>query len=320
MRKKIVFITGITGQDGFYLSEFLLSKNYEIYGLAKEQVFQNELSDKVKIYYGDITNHKLLGKLIIEIKPDEIYHLAAQSRVDVSFKDDFKTFNTNTNSVYYLLSAIKNLKSDCKMYFVASSEMFGKPSVSPQEEKTPFNPVSPYGISKAVGFHLVKMFRDAYGIFACSGILFNHESPRRPYNYVTRKITSTAAKIKLGLENELRLGNLDAKRDWGFAGDYIEAMWLMLQQDKPDDYVIGTGESHSIRDFLDIAFGTLDLDWEKYVVIDKEFFRPVDPHELVANPAKAEKVFGWKPKTKFPELVKMMVLADLKALENKNQS
>lgn len=314
---KTALITGITGQDGYYLTKFLLLKNYKVHGLVRKSDVQNynTVFTDVKVYYGDITDYQKIRELIGEIKPDEVYHLAAQSRVDISFQDDFNTFNTNSNSVYYFLSAIKDLKPDCKLYFATTSEMFGKPLVFPQDEKTPLSPVSPYGISKTVGFHLVKMYRDAHNIFACSGILFNHESPRRPHNYVTRKITSTAAKIKLGMENELRLGNLDVKRDWGFAGDYVEAIWLMLQHKKPDDYVIGTGESHSVREFLDVAFGILNLDWKKYVVVDPTFFRPIDAKELVANPIKAKNVLGWEPKTKFNDLVKMMVINDLDELK-----
>ena len=328
MTKKVALITGITGPDGSYLAEFLLDKNYEVHGLVRRVAFEdgyerflriNHLlrDKKIKIYYGDVAEYATLWRLIAKIQPDEIYHLASQSHVKVSFEDEFGAFKTNTNSTHYLLSAIKELKPDCKFYFAGTSEMFGQAKISPQDENTPFNPVSPYGISKAAGFYLTKMYREAYGLFACSGISFNHESPRRGFEFVTRKITSTAAKIKLGLEKELKLGNLEVKRDWGFAGDYIKAIWLMLQQEKPDDFVIGSGENHTIREFLELAFGFLNLDWRKYVVIDKDFYRPLEVYNLLANPVKARRVLGWKPEVKFEDLVKMMVETDLKALKQK---
>ncbi len=323
---KKAFITGINGQDGSYLAEFLLSKNYEVYGLDRRVSFEdfnarysriNHLlkDKKIKLYYGDVSDYPTIWRLIVKIKPDEVYHLAAQSQVYVSFEDDFGTIRNNINGTHNILSAIKELKPDCKFYFAATSEMFGDVRETPQNEKTPFNPVSPYAISKLAGFYLVKMYRDAYGIHASSGILFNHESPRRGFEFVTRKITSTAVKIKLGLEKELRLGNLEAKRDWGFAGDYVEAMWLMLQHEKPDDYVVGMGENHTVKEFMELTFGFLDLDWKKYVVIDEEFKRPLEVRTLLADSAKTKSVLGWKPKVSFRELVKMMVESDIASLK-----
>lgn len=339
---KKVLITGITGQDGSYLAELLLSKDYEVHGLVRRVAFENPnerfsrinhlIKDKkIQLHYGDVVNYPTVWRIIGQLRPDEVYHLAAQSQVKISFEDEFGAFATNTYSAHYLLSAIKELKPDCKFYFAATSEMFGKTLNSPQDEKTPFNPVSPYGISKMAGFYLTKMFRKAYGIFACSGILANHESPRRGFEFVTRKITSTAAKIKFGLEKELRIGNLNSKRDWGFAGDYVKAMWLMLQQDKPDDYVIGVGENHTVREFVEKAFlyAGMELKWEgegvnergidknsgkTLVVVDEEFFRPTDVNVLLINPAKARKVLGWTSDVTFDELVKMMVEADIAVL------
>jgi len=294
--KKIALITGITGQDGSYLAEFLLDKDYEVHGLVRRVASKDQFErfsrinhllkgKKITIHYGDVTDYLTLWRLIAKLQPEEIYHLAAQGQVKISFE----------------------------------SEMFGQAKTWPQDEDTPFNPVSPYGISKTAGFYLTKMYREAYGIFACSGILFNHESPRRGFEFVTRKITLAAAKIKLGLEKELRLGNLEVKRDWGFAGDYVEAMWLMLQQDKPDDFVIGTGENHSVKEFIESAFGFLDLDWNKYVIIDKDLYRPLEVYTLLANPNKAIKILGWQPQVKFEDLVKMMVKSDFKALKRKEK-
>jgi GDPmannose 4,6-dehydratase len=245
------------------------------------------------------------------VKPDEIYHLAAQSQVGISFEDEFGTLDTNINGTHYILSAIKELVPQCKFYFAATSEMFGNALTTPQNEQTPFNPVSPYGISKVAGFYLTKMFRNAYGIFGCSGILFNHESPRRGFEFVTRRITLAVAKIKCGMQKELKLGNLDAKRDWGFAPDYVNAMYLMLQQPKADDYVVGTGETHTIREFLDIAFGCVDLDWHEFVKLDDSLLRPTDVPALLADAKKARETLKWSPSVSFKELVEMMVKADL---------
>ena len=318
---KKALITGITGQDGSYLAELLLEKGYEVHGLTRRvaaedpsarfsRIKQLVADKKIVIHLGDVSDYPTIWRLVSKIQPDEIYHLAAQSQVQVSFEDDFGTFNSNFSSTHHLLSAIKELKPDCKFYFAGTSEMYGKVLAIPQDENTPFNPVSPYGIAKLASFYMTKMYRDAYGIFACTGILFNHESPRRGYEFVTRKITLAVANIKNGKQRELQLGNLDAKRDWGFAGDYVVAMWLMLQHEKADDYVIGTGENHTIREFLEVAFSEVGLDYKDYVKIDPAFFRPLDVHELLADPSKAERILDWKPKTKFKELVKMMVDSD----------
>jgi len=314
-------ITGITGQDGSYLAELLLKKGYEVHGIVRRTGAENHTArmsriisilDKITLHHGDITNYPTIWKLIDAIKPDEVYHLASQSQVAISFEDEFGTMNTNINGTHYILSAIKELAPKCKCYFAATSEMFGEVLATPQNERTPFNPVSPYGISKVAGFYLTKMFREAYGIFACSGILFNHESPRRGFEFVTRRITLAVAAIKNGSQKELKLGNLDAERDWGFAPDYVEAMWLMLQQPKAEDFVIGTGENHTIKEFLDVAFGCVDLDWHKFVKTDTSLLRPTDVATLVADSSKARKTLGWAPRVSFKELVEMMVKADLK--------
>jgi len=250
--------------------------------------------------------------VVEKVKPDECYHLAAQSFVSYSFEDEFSTINTNINGAHFILSAIKQKAPECRFYFAASSEMFGKAKETPQNEETPFHPRSPYGISKVAGFDLTRNYREAYGLFACNGILFNHESPRRGYEFVTRKISNGAARIKLGLESELRLGNLEAKRDWGFAGDYVRAMWLMLQQDEPDDYVIATNEAHSVKEFVELAFSSAGLDWNDYVVVDEKFYRPADVHVLRGDYSKGKRKLGWEPTIRFNELVEMMVEADLK--------
>lgn len=328
MAKKIALITGISGQDGSYLAEFLLAKGYQVHGLVRRLALEDGgvrlsrlkgILPKIKIHHGDVSNYQTIWRLIAKLKPDEVYHLAAQSFVWVSFLDDFATLDTNISGTHHVLSAIKETSPKSKFYFAGSSEMFGQADHSPQNEKTKFNPVSPYAISKVAGHHLTTMYREAYSTFACSGILFNHESPRRGFEFVTRKITSTAAKIKVGLASELELGNLDAKRDWGFAGDYVPAMWQMLQQKEPDDYIIATGENHSVREFTEVAFDHLGLDWKKYVKVNSNLERPAEVHHLKGNSSKANKKFGWKPKVKFVELVKMMVDADLKlASQTKN--
>ncbi len=325
---KKALITGITGQDGSYLAELLLSKGYEVHGIDRRVAFEyptdrysriNHLlkDNKIKMHNGDISDFPTLWRLIYEVKPDEVYHLAAQSQVHVSFNDPFGTFRNNIDGTHYLLAALKDLRPDVHFYFAATSEMFGRTENALQNEATHFSPASPYAISKTAGFYLTKLYREAYGMFACSGILFNHESPRRGYEFVTRKITRTVAEIKLGLAKELHLGNLDAKRDWGFAGDYVEAMWMMLQQPKADDYVIGTGENHSVREFVEKAFACVGLDSSKYVVIDSNFVRPLDVPELKGDSTKAKKAFGWQPKVSFDELIKMMVESDLNTLKSK---
>jgi GDPmannose 4,6-dehydratase len=318
MRKAL--ITGITGQDGSYLAELLLSKGYEVYGIVRRLALEDpqhrlwrirHLLDKVRLHAGSLESYASIFKIVEKIRPDECYHLAAQSFVSYSFEDEFSTINTNINGTHFILSAIKENIPECRFYFAGSSEMFGKVNETPQTENTPFHPRSPYGISKVAGFDLTRNYREGYSLFACNGILFNHESPRRGFEFVTRKITSGVAKIKKGLENELRLGNLEAQRDWGFAGDYVEAMWRMLQQNEPDDYVIATNETHSVREFAESAFRYAGLDWEEYVVVDKKFFRPAEVHILRGDYSKGKEKLGWEPKVRFEKLVKMMVDADL---------
>lgn len=318
---KIALITGITGQDGSYLAEFLLSKGYEVHGIVRRVALEDSrhrlfrirhILDKVTLHPASLGSYASVFNVVEKVRPDECYHLAAQSFVSYSFEDAFSTIDTNINGTLYILSAIKEKAPQCRFYFAASSEMFGKVKETPQNEDTPFYPRSPYGISKVAGFDLTRNYRDAYSLFACSGILFNHESPRRGFEFVTRKISSTAAKIKLGAENELRLGNLEASRDWGFAGDYVRAMWLMLQQDEPDDYVIATNETHTVKEFVEKAFEYVGLDWEKYVVIDERFFRPSEVQLLMGDYRKGKLKLGWEPTVKFQELVGMMVETDLK--------
>jgi GDPmannose 4,6-dehydratase len=318
---KRALITGITGQDGSYLAELLLNKGYEVHSIVRRVALEDpahrlwrikHILDKVTLHAASLESYASIFNVVEKVRPDECYHLAAQSFVSYSFEDAFSTLNTNINGTLFLLSAIEEKAPECRFYFAASSEMFGKAKETPQNEDTPFHPRSPYGISKVAGFDLARNYRESYGLFACNGILFNHESPRRGFEFVTRKITSTVAKIKLGMENELRLGNLEAKRDWGFSGDYVKAMWLMLQQDEPDDYVIATNETHSVKEFVELAFSYAGLDWKDYVVIDERFFRPAEVQLLMGDYSKGKKKLGWKPTVKFEELVKMMVEADLK--------
>lgn len=318
---KRALITGITGQDGSYLSELLLEKGYEVHGIVRRVALEHpqarmsriiHLLNRIKIHSASMESYASIFNIISEIKPDECYHLAAQSFVSYSFEDEFSTINTNLNGTHYVLSAFKRQAPECRFYFAASSEMFGNAKKSPQNENTPFRPRSPYGISKMAGFELTRNYREAYGLFALSGILFNHESPRRGGEFVTKKITSAAAKIKLGVENEIRLGNLDAKRDWGHSRDYVKAMWLMLQQDVPDDYVIATGKSHSVRDFVDAAFNYVGLDYQNYLVIDDKLYRPSEVNVLQGDASKAQKKLNWYPETTFEELVREMVDSDLK--------
>ena len=317
---KKALITGITGQDGSYLSELLLSKGYEVHGFVRRVALEHpqarmwrirQILDRIHIHNASLESYASIFNIISEIKPDECYHLAAQSYVSYSFEDEFSTINTNLNGTHYVLSALNRQAPACKFYFAGSSEMFGKVEETPQNEKTPFHPRSPYGISKMAGFELTRNYREAHEMFALSGILFNHESPRRGAEFVTRKITSGAAKIKLGLENEIRLGNLDAKRDWGHARDYVTAMWLMLQRDEPDDYVVATGESHSVKDFLEAAFTQVGLDYRKYLVIDEKLYRPSEVYILTGDASKAREKLNWFPTASFEDLVKEMVEGDL---------
>ena len=318
---KKALITGITGQDGSYLSELLLSKNYKVYGLVRRVALEDEthrlwrikhLLTKIKLKSASLESYASIVKIIQNIKPDEIYHLGAQSYVAYSFEDEFSTLNTNINGTHYILSAIKDFSPKTKFYFAGSSEMFGKVQKNKQDEKTRFYPGSAYGISKVAGFELTRNYREAYKIFACTGILFNHESPRRGFEFVTRKISSSVARIKLGKQKSLQLGNIFAKRDWGHAKDYVEAMWLMLQQKKPGDFVIGTGKMHSVRDFAKLAFSMVGLNYKKYIKFNKSLLRPAEVDTLKANYNKAKKILKWKPKTNFHQLVKEMVNEDLK--------
>jgi len=320
---KRALITGVTGQDGSYLAELLLEKGYEVYGVVRRSSsFNTERLDRIyqdphvpdyrlRLVYGDLDDASSLNRVLRSVKPDEIYNLGAQSHVRVSFDVPEYTASTVGLGTLRLLEAIRDSgqEKSVRFYQASSSEMFGgaKP---PQSEATPFEPRSPYACAKVFAHQLAQNYREAYGMFIACGILFNHESPRRGIPFVTRKITRTAARIRHGLEKKLYLGNLDAKRDWGFAGDYVEAMWLMLQHDKPDDYVVATGESHSVRECLDIAFGALELDWKKYVEIDPRYFRPTEVDHLHGDPSKAMRVLGWKPKVSFRGLIEMMVKSD----------
>ncbi len=320
---KRALITGVTGQDGSYLAELLLAKGYEVYGVIRrsssfnterlEGIYQDPHAPdyRLRLVYGDLDDASSLNRVLRTVKPDEIYNLGAQSHVRVSFDVPEYTASTVALGTLRLLEAIRESGQDksVRFYQASSSEMFGgaKP---PQNEATPFEPRSPYACAKVFAHQLCQNYREAYGMFICCGILFNHESPRRGIPFVTRKITRAAARIRHGLDKKLFLGNLDAKRDWGFAGDYVEAMWLMLQQAKPDDYVVATGQSHTVREVLDISFGAMDLDWSKYVEIDPRYFRPTEVDHLHGDPSKAQKVLGWKPKVSFRQLIEMMVRAD----------
>ena len=317
---KKALITGITGQDGSYLSELLLEKGYEVHGIVRRVALEHpqarmwrlrHLLDRIKIHSASMESYASIFNIISDINPDECYHLAAQSYVSYSFEDEFSTINTNLNGTHYVLSALKRQAPDCRFYFAASSEMFGKVKETPQNEDTPFHPRSPYGISKLAGFELTRNYREGYGMFALSGILFNHESPRRGAEFVTRKISSGAAKIKLGIEKEIKLGNLDAKRDWGHARDYVRAMWLMLQESEPEDFVVATGKSHSVEDFLEKAFRYVGLDYKDYLVIDDTLYRPSEVKILQGDATKARQTLKWSTACSFDELVKEMVDGDL---------
>jgi GDPmannose 4,6-dehydratase len=319
---KKVLITGITGQDGSYLAEHLLSLGYEVHGLVRRVAMENperrfgrisHLLDRVVLHPSNLDSYASIFHVVSRHEFDECYHLAAQSFVAESFIDGFSTMNTNINGTHYMLAALRELRPGCRFYFAGSSEMFGRVREVPQRETTPFHPRSPYGISKVAGFHLTMNYREAYGMFCVSGILFNHEGPRRGFEFVTRKITSTAARIKLGLASELRLGNLEARRDWGHAKDYVRAMHLMLQQPEPQDYVVSTGETHSVREFCELAFAELGLDYQEYVKIDEQFQRPSEVDLLVGDASKAFKELGWQHTYTFHDLIKEMVQADLKA-------
>ncbi len=324
---KKALVTGITGQDGSYLAELLLKKGYEVWGIIRRSSsFHTGRIDhlyvdphkqpKLRLVYGDLTDGSNLSSIIKEVEPDEIYNLGAQSHVRVSFDNPIYTVNTDALGTLRLLEALRSSGRKVRFYQASSSEMYGKVKESPQTEETAFYPRSPYGCAKVYSFWQTVNYREAYGIFACNGILFNHESPRRGETFVTRKITRAATRIKLGLQDKLYLGNLDAKRDWGFAGDYVEVMWLMLQTDEPEDFVIATGENHKVREFLNEVFGYLELDWEKYVEIDKRYLRPSEVDTLCGDASKAKKKLGWKPKVTFKELARMMTDADMQLANN----
>jgi len=313
---KSALVTGISGQDGSYLAEYLLSLDYKVYGLVRRTSVRNldriiHLRDQVELLAGDLLDQNSLINAIIESKPDEIYNLAAQSFVPASFSQPVLTGEFTALGVTRILEAIRVVNPKIRFYQASSSEMFGKVEAVPQNEDTKFHPRSPYGVAKLYGHWMTLNFRESYGIFAVSGILFNHESPRRGHEFVTRKITLAAAKAAAGLQKELRLGNLDAQRDWGFTGDFVKAMHLMLQQPEPRDYVIGTGETHTVREFVEHAFSHLGLDWQKYVVIDPKFVRPAEVDLLISDPRRAREELGWTPTVSFPDLVKMMVDADV---------
>jgi len=327
MKKTRALLTGITGQDGSYLAELLLRKGYEVYGIIRRSssfntqriahIFQDphEVASRLHLLYGDLNDASSLNTILRTVHPDELYNLAAQSHVRVSFDIPEYTAEITALGTLRLLEAIRETGVQPKFYQASSSELFGQVAEIPQRETTPFHPRSPYGCAKAYAYHITRNYREAYGLFACNGILFNHESPRRGETFVSRKITRAATRIKVGLQETLYLGNLDAKRDWGYAPEYVEAMWRMLQQPKPDDYVIATGQTHAVREFLEEAFGYLGLDWRKHVQIDPRYFRPSEVDVLVGDASKAARQLGWKPAVTFKELVRIMIDADLELAE-----
>jgi GDPmannose 4,6-dehydratase len=317
---KTALITGIAGQDGSYLAELLLDKGYEVHGIVRRIAIEDtehklknihHLVPRVHLHVASLDNVLSLIKVIKDVTPNECYHLAAASFVSYAFEDEISILNNNISSTHYLLAAIKEFAPQCRFYFAGSSEMFGTAAHSPQNESTPFNPRSIYGISKVAGYHLAKNYREQYGLFAGMGILYNHESPRRGYEFVTRKIISAAVKIKLGLQESLMLGNLDAYRDWGYAPDYVRAMWLMLQADKPDDFVVASGEIHSVREFVKTAFSSLGLDYNQYVTIDPKLIRTADKVALRGDPSKAEQLLGWSRTLSFNDIIQMMIEGEM---------
>ena len=319
MAKKRALVTGVTGQDGSYLAEFLLEKDYEVIGMVRRTSTLNfqrleHIQDQITLVQGDLLDQTSLVDLVQEYRPQEVYNLAAQSFVPTSWKQPVLTGEFTALGVTRVLEAIRMVDPGIRFYQASSSEVFGKVREVPQSERTPFYPRSPYGVAKVYGHWITVNYRESYNLFACSGILFNHGSPRRGLEFVERKVAYGAARCKLGLANELRLGNLDARRDWGFAGDYVQAMWLMLQQEQPDDYVVGTGQTHSIRELCTVAFSYLGLDWQKYVVVDPAFIRPADVELLIADPSKARQQLGWQPTVSFENLIHMIVDADMALL------
>ncbi len=317
---KTALITGVTGQDGSYLAELLLDQGYQVCGLVRRASTENfqrieHLRDRLVLLQADLLDQTSLARALDQVRPDEVYNLAAMSFVPTSWHQPVLTAEFTAVGVTRLLDALRHVFPEARFYQASSSEMFGKVQETPQRETTPFYPRSPYGVAKAYGHWITVNYRESYNLFACSGILFNHESPRRGLEFVTRKISHGVARIKMGLANDLRLGNLEAKRDWGFAGDYVRAMWLMLQQNRPDDYVVGTGETHSVREFVEIAFGHAGLDWRRHVVVDPQFYRPAEVDLLLADPSRARNALGWRPEVSFEQLVRRMVDADLAQLQ-----
>ena len=322
MSRRRALISGITGQDGSYLAELLLEKDYEVHGLVRRVALEDpghrlkriaDIHDRITLHAGSLESFPSLYQIVRHVQPDECYHLAAQSFVSYSFDDAFSTLNTNINGTHYMLAAIHEAAPHCRFYFAGSSEMFGKVEETPQNERTRFHPRSAYGISKVAGFDLTRNYREAYGLHASVGILFNHESERRGFEFVTRKITAGVAAIVAGTRKDLRLGNLEARRDWGYAPEYVAAMWRMLQQDVPDDYVVATGESHSVREFAELAFSAAGLDYREYVTADPQLYRPAEVDLLIGDPSKAQARLEWEPRTCFADLVRRMVEADLEA-------
>jgi GDPmannose 4,6-dehydratase len=322
MTQKVALITGITGQDGSYLAEFLLSKGYRVCGMVRRASVENverinHIRHKIELFQGDLLDQYSLISVLQEVRPSEVYNLAAQSFVPTSWNQPVLTSEFTAIGVTRVLEAIRLVDPKIRFYQASSSEMYGRVRETPQSEMTPFYPRSPYGVAKVYGHYITVNYRESYNLFAVSGILFNHESPRRGLEFVTRKVTDGVAKIKLGQANELRLGNLDARRDWGFAGDYVEAMWLMLQQDEADDYVIATGETHTVQKLVEVAFNHAGLDWKKYVKLDPKFLRPAEVDLLIGDPSKAMNKLGWKPKVSFEQMIQMMVDADVERLSSR---
>ena len=322
---KKALITGITGQDGSYLAEYLLTRGYEVHGLTRQNINTEEdrsfwriqsIRDKLFLHCGNLEDYNNLEDIIRTVQPDECYHLAAETFVYNSLEDEAAILKTNTQSTHHLLLGLKNHVPECRLFFAGSSEMFGQASESPQDESTPFNPRSIYGVSKVIGHDLIRYYRDHLGLFACTGVLYNHESPRRGTRFVTRKITSTAVKIKLGMESEIRLGNIESERDWGYAGDTVAAMHAMVNAEQPDHYVIATGKTHTIQNFLEQAFGELDLDYEDYLVIDEEFYRAKEDVPLVGDAGKIRTQLQWEPKVTFEDMVREMVQSDLEYFQS----
>jgi GDPmannose 4,6-dehydratase len=322
---RTALITGITGQDGSHLADLLLAKGYKVHGMVRRASSDNlfrihHILDRIELHQGDLLDSASLVEIVEKTQPDEVYNLAAMSFVPTSWKQPVLTSEFTGLGVTRVLEAIRQVKPAARFYQASSSEMYGKVHETPQRESTVFHPRSPYGVAKVYGHYITMNYRESYNMFACSGILFNHEGPRRGKEFVTRKISSGVAAIKLGLEKELRLGNLQAKRDWGYAGDYVRAMWLMLQQDEPDDYVVGTGETHTVGEFCEIAFDHVGLDWQQYVVVDPQFYRPAEVDLLWSDPTKARTKLGWKPQVSFPQLVRMMVDEDVRLLRQRPEA